>query len=108
MRNLKIDIFFKIIFLISFISLISAIFIEYVLGHQPCNLCLIQRVPYGLSIMLIIINYFHKKNEWFVILLLNRLNALRVAFGLMCPFVVGEGNINPELLLAASSCSKNF
>tara|TARA_Y100000389_G_C17359178_1_gene462763 strand:- start:559 stop:1047 length:489 start_codon:yes stop_codon:yes gene_type:complete len=71
MRNLKIDIFFKIIFLISFISLISAIFIEYVLGHQPCNLCLIQRVPYGLSIMLIIINYFHKKNEWFVILLLT-------------------------------------
>ncbi len=71
MRNLKIDIFFKIIFLISFISLISAIFIEYILGHQPCNLCLIQRIPYGLSIMLITINYFHKKNEWFVILLLN-------------------------------------
>ena len=40
------------------------------LGHQPCNLCLIERIPYGLSIILIILNYFLEKNEKFIILLL--------------------------------------
>ena len=70
MYNLKIDTYLKIIFFISLISLISAFFIEYILGHQPCNLCLIQRIPYGLSIILIILNYFQKKNEHFIILLL--------------------------------------
>ena len=30
-----------LVFFISIIALISAYFIEYILGHQPCNLCLI-------------------------------------------------------------------
>ena len=70
MFNYKINTYFKIIFFISFISLISAFFIEYVLGHQPCNLCLIERIPYGLSIVLIILNFFQKKFEKFTVLLL--------------------------------------
>ena len=70
MSNYKINTYFKIIFFISFISLISAFFIEYVLGHQPCNLCLIERIPYGLSIVLIILSFFQKKFEEFTVLLL--------------------------------------
>ena len=70
MFNLKIEFYLKLIFIISFVSIISAYFIEYFLGHQPCNLCLIQRIPYGLSVILISLNYFFKKNEIFVILLL--------------------------------------
>ena len=73
MYNYKITTYLKIIFFISFISIISAFFIEYVLGHQPCNLCLIQRIPYALSIILIILNYFFKKNEQFIIILLTLL-----------------------------------
>ena len=71
MFNYKINIYFKTIFLISLASLISAYFIEYILGYQPCNLCLMQRVPYGLSIVLIISNFLIKKNEQFIILLLS-------------------------------------
>ena len=71
MHNFKVDIYLKIIFLISLISIISAFFIEYVLGHQPCNLCLIQRIPYGLSIILIILYYFLNKGQQFIILLLT-------------------------------------
>ena len=71
MPNYQIDSYLKIIFFISLISLISAFYIEYVLGHQPCNLCLIQRVPYGLCIILLILNYFHRKDEKFIILLLT-------------------------------------
>tara|TARA_B100001057_G_scaffold195513_1_gene196263 strand:+ start:539 stop:1024 length:486 start_codon:yes stop_codon:yes gene_type:complete len=62
--------FLKLIFLISFISLISAYFIEFILGHQPCNLCLIERIPYGISMILIIIISIYQKNEKFFVLLL--------------------------------------
>ena len=66
----KINTYLKAIFFISLASLISAYFIEYILGHQPCNLCIIQRIPYGLSIIIIVLNYFLAKNERFIILLL--------------------------------------
>ena len=68
--NLKAEHYLKIILLFSFVALISAYFIEYVLGHQPCNLCLIERIPYGLSIVLIITILVLKKNQKFLILLL--------------------------------------
>ena len=70
MANLKIEFYLKLILLISLVSIISAYFIEYVLGYQPCNLCLIERIPYGLSIFLITLNFFFKQNEKFIILLL--------------------------------------
>ena len=82
MHNIKIDTYLKIIFLISLISIISAYFIEYILGYQPCNLCLIERIPYALSIILIILNYFFNQNKQFVILLL----ILVFAFSLLISF----------------------
>ncbi len=70
MFNLKTEIYLRIIFLFSLIALVSAYFIEHVLDHQPCNLCLIERIPYGLSIILISLMFIIKKNENFIILLL--------------------------------------
>ena len=70
MFNLKAELYLKIIFLFSFIALISAFFIEHVLGYQPCNLCLIERIPYGLSIIIIMVAFLTKKNQKFLILLL--------------------------------------
>tara|TARA_B100000900_G_C20504418_1_gene685208 strand:+ start:636 stop:1124 length:489 start_codon:yes stop_codon:yes gene_type:complete len=70
MLNLKTEFYLKLILIISLISIISAYFIEYALGHQPCNLCLIERIPYGLSVILIFFNFILKKNEKFTILLL--------------------------------------
>ena len=70
MFNLKAEFYLKIIFVFSFIALISAFFIEYVLGHQPCNLCLIERIPYILSIMIIIAIFLIKKNQKFLVMLL--------------------------------------
>ena len=45
----------------SFLSLAIAYFIQYVLGHEPCNLCLIERIPYLASLILISItvSYTH-------------------------------------------------
>jgi len=70
MFNLKVEFYLKLIFIISFVAIVTAFFIEYILGYQPCNLCLIERIPYGLSIILIILNFLIKKNTHFIILLL--------------------------------------
>ena len=82
MLNFSINTYLKIIFFISLISILSALFIEHVLGHQPCNLCLIQRIPYGLSIILIFLNYFLKKDQKFVVMLL----ALIFSFSFLISF----------------------
>ena len=51
-----------ILFFVSLV-LISAFVIEYGLNHQPCKLCLYERIPYILSILLIIKILFVKKYE---------------------------------------------
>ena len=43
----------NIILFISIIALSSAYFIEYILNYKPCNLCLIERLPYFLAIIII-------------------------------------------------------
>ena len=61
----------KLIFLISIIALSSAFFIEYVLGHQPCNLCILERIPYLMAIIIIVLNYkFIHLEKYFIILLI--------------------------------------
>ena len=67
-NNKKITI--KLIFLISVIALASAFFIEYILGHQPCNLCILERIPYLLAIIIITLNYKFIHIEKHLILLL--------------------------------------
>ena len=70
MLNLIQKNYIKIIFLVSFVALISAYFIEYVLGHQPCNLCLMERVPYAIALLIIILNYkFNRLEKYFILLL---------------------------------------
>ena len=60
----------KFIFLVSIIALVSAFFIEYILGHQPCNLCVLERIPYFLAIIIVLLNYKFIQFERFFILLL--------------------------------------
>ncbi len=60
----------KLIFLISIIALASAFFIEHVLGHQPCNLCVMERIPYLLALIIILLNYKFVDNEKSFLLLL--------------------------------------
>ena len=61
----------KLIFLISIIALVSAFFIEYIFGHQPCNLCILERIPYFLAIIVILLNYKFIEFEKFFILFLT-------------------------------------
>jgi len=52
------------ILVFSILSLSIAYFIQYVLGHKPCNLCIIERIPYIAAIILIslifILNRYQK------------------------------------------------
>ena len=70
MLNLDKKNIFRIIFIISLFAIISAYFIEYILGHQPCNLCLIERIPYMIALIIIIINHGFNYLEKYLILLL--------------------------------------
>ena len=71
MPEIKVSFYLKFVFLISLIALFLAYFIEYILGHQPCNLCLIERIPYVLSLLVVFINYRFKKIEKYLIFFLT-------------------------------------
>ena len=70
MLDQKNNIILIIIFFIILLSIISAIIIEHVLDHQPCNLCLYERIPYILSALLIAKIFFFKKYEKITLLIL--------------------------------------
>ena len=61
----------NIILFVSFFALMSAFFIEYILGHQPCNLCILERIPYVVAIVIILLNYkFSQFEKLFLVLLI--------------------------------------
>ena len=61
----------KLVFFVSIIALVSAFFIEYILGHRPCNLCILERFPYLIAIIIILFNYKFSQFEKFFMLLLT-------------------------------------
>jgi len=64
------NIFLIVILTIISLTIISAFIIQYWLGHEPCKLCLYERIPYFLSILLIIKILFIKKYEKIILLIL--------------------------------------
>ena len=64
------SLFLNLILFVSFVALMSAFFIEYILGHQPCNLCILERIPYVIAIVIILLNYkFSQFEKIFLVLL---------------------------------------
>ena len=61
----------NIIFCISIFALVSAYFIEYVLDYKPCNLCLIERLPYFLAIIIIFLGLSLNRFEKFIFISLG-------------------------------------
>ena len=58
------------ILIFSILALTSAYFVQYVLGHKPCNLCLIERIPYIFAIIIISLGLILKKFEKAIIVFL--------------------------------------
>ena len=69
-KILTIKKFYLLIFLISTISLLVAVFIENVLEQSPCRLCLYQRIPYLISIFICFFGFNYYKNFLWMYLLL--------------------------------------
>ena len=70
-----------LIFILAIISLtiITALIIQYWLGHEPCKLCIYERIPYFLSILLLIKILLFKKYEkitLFILLLIFTASAV--------------------------------
>ena len=54
--------FYTIIFIISLLSLLIALYIEFFLGYSPCKLCIYQRIPYLFAIFLAFLGISYSKN----------------------------------------------
>jgi len=63
MSSIKNKLLLNGVLIFSVFALVTAYFIEYILGHKPCNLCLIERIPYLASIILISLIFILNKYE---------------------------------------------
>ncbi len=93
MLNLKRKNYLLILFLLSLSTLIIAYSIQYIMGYQPCNLCLIERIPYALAIIVLILNYIFKKDQLFYTILLLIIFSFSFLISLY-HFGIEEGLIN--------------
>jgi len=82
MLNLKKETYLKILFLLSFIILFTAYLVQYLLGYQPCNLCILERIPYGLTLIILILNFKFKKDQVFYSILLVLIFAFSISISL--------------------------
>ena len=62
--------FYLIILIISMISIISALYIEYILQYEPCKLCIYQRLPYITAIFISFIGFNYSSNDKILIILI--------------------------------------
>ena len=59
------------VLIFSVFALITAYFIQYILNHEPCNLCLIERIPYLAAIILISLIFILNKFEKIISLIIG-------------------------------------
>jgi disulfide bond formation protein DsbB len=63
MLEIKNKKFLYLILIFCIFALTAAYFIQYVLGHQPCKLCLIERLPFLAVVIIILFCLIYKKFE---------------------------------------------
>ena len=101
------NIFLIVILAIISLTIISALIIQYWLGHEPCKLCLYERIPYFLSMLLIIKILFIKKYEkiTFLILSLVFIGSAALAF---YHFGIEQGFFKESLSCTTEKLSENL
>jgi len=94
-----------VIFVIISLTITSALIIQYWLDHEPCKLCLYERIPYFLSMLLIIKIIFIKKYEklTLLILFLVFMSSAALAF---YHFGIEQGFFNESLACTTGDLSK--
>ena len=107
MLKLTNNIFLIVILTIISLTIISALIIQYWLGHEPCKLCLYQRIPYFLAILLIIKIFFFKRYEKITLLILALLFISSTALAFY-HFGIEQGFFNESLACTAPDLSKTL
>ena len=102
MFQIKNKILLKLVLLFSIFAILAAYFIQYALGHQPCNLCLIERVPYIFSIIIISIYLFTQKFEKITLIVLS-LTFFAAALLSFYHFGIEQGFIKESLVCDLNS-----
>ena len=85
------------VLIFSILSLSIAYFIQYVLSHKPCNLCLIERIPYIASVILISLIFIITKFEKIISIII----LLFFIFGAIVSFYhfgIEQGFFNESLI----------
>ena len=75
------NIFFLAV-LFSIFAILSAFFMQYVMGHAPCKLCTYQRIPYYIIILIGLITFFFPK--------IIKLTSFLLIFLLLAEFLVSN------------------
>ena len=96
-----------LILLFSIFALTAAYFIEYILGHQPCNLCLIERIPYAISIIIIVICLFIQKFEKITLIILS-ITFFAAALLSFYHFGIEQGFIKESLVCDLNSLNNEL
>ena len=101
------NIFLIVILAIISLTTISALIIQYWLGYEPCKLCLYERIPYFLSMLLIIKIFFIKKYEkiTLLILFLVFISSTALAF---YHFGIEQGFFSESLACTTGDLSKTL
>ena len=92
---------------LSILSLASAYFIQYILGHKPCNLCFIERIPYLVAIILIPLIFLINKHQK----LITGVVLLFFSFGAIVSFYhvgIEQGFFSESLVCDLSISSTNL
>ena len=97
MPSIKNKFILNALLIFSVFALITAYFIQYFLGHEPCNLCLIERVPYFAAVILTSLIFFLNKHEKLISLVVG----LFFVFGAAVSFYhfgIEQGFFNESLV----------
>ena len=97
MSSVKNKLLLNGVLIFSVFALVTAYFIEYILGHKPCNLCSIERIPYLASIILISLIFILSKYEKIISLIVG----LFFVFGTIISFYhfgIEQGFFNESLV----------
>ena len=101
------NIFLIVIFAVISLTITSALIIQYWLGHEPCKLCLYQRIPYFLAILLIIKIFFFKKYKKITLLILTLIFVSSTALAFY-HFGIEQGFFSESLACTAPDLSKTL
>ena len=93
------------ILIIIFFSLASVFIIEFVLGHEPCKLCVYQRIPYVISILLISTILFLKKYKKIILFLLFIIFVISSILAFY-HFGIEQGFFNESMLCESNNSLK--